>query len=466
MISMSKMDIINYLRDYAYLQERFVIRGEKSLPESFKYYMIATKQYDKLNTDYLNAMLRIYNLYLNFKIYSVTEDYYLNRDDNVNNEDLNNFVHKCKFIEKPSNMTNKRLLEVIRNTFNHGLGDNFKISKNGKNILLDIDDIRLPKQQAKGGNKEPLKMRFNLDYLNDVYALLTEKGRNVLFTYYDIPNDFNINSNDLYHELDKIKLKHYYFDKKLEETVSDRFKKLNKLNLKNNLQKIIVSNKLHKLASSINPSKKFDLTDDQKKKVISLIKKYKESYPDMFKGYTENFMYFVLNDVVPIPGLKLSMFKEQLYYLAILTDGNNLTFNQASIVVDNSINKNEKYETIKDMNEQENLNLFRHMVNGDFTQAVPYIIYIDSVISHLCEEDSINIDGIDYDRNRLRNAFAHCRWYIGDNSKLHLFDANPRNKFDLDLLEVGTIDLMSFVKWADQYVFKKQKEENKKLTYK
>ncbi|MBQ9024184.1 MAG: hypothetical protein IJ105_03065 [Bacilli bacterium] len=466
MISMDKIQIINYLRDYAYLNERFVARKEKSLIDSFYLFMRANNQIDKINDEYINTMIKTYHLYIKFKMYSITEDYFLNRDDNISNTDIDSFVHNCNFIEKPSNMTNKRLLEIIRNTFNHSLDSNLKISKNAKNIEIDIDDIRYPRQIAKGGNKEPLKMRFNINYIDDLNNLIAFKGRNILFTSFDIPEDFNINSNKLYNELSKIKFSHYYFDKKLDEEVSNKFKLLNKENLLTNEEKIDKSKKLHDLGSSINPPVKFDLTHDQKKKAELLIKQYREYNPELIEENKENVLYFILNDLIPVPGLKLHLFNEQLYYLSLLTDGNNLNFNQIIQVIGKSYSKKEEYETIMNMKDIDKLYLIRHLANGDFSQAIPYIMYIDAVINHLCDEEIITIDGKEYDKNRLRNAFTHVRWYIGENSKIHLFDANPRNIYDLDLIDVGVIDLKAFIKWADEYILSKQKEENKKLTYK
>ena len=66
---------------------------------------------------------------------------------------------------------------------------------------------------------------------------------------------------------------------------------------------------------------------------------------------------------------------------------------------------------------------------------------------------------------RLRNSLVHCRWFIGSNGIVHLYDANPQNKYDYDLKEVAHIDIRDFILWADNYLDEKLIED-KNYVYK
>ena len=134
MITMSKDLVSNYLCYYAHFQEKFIERRKMSFIDSFKWFTKANNRAELLDTNFINEMIKIYNFYVNFRMYSIEEDFFLNRDNNISNEDLDTFVHNCTFYDKPNNITNKRILEIVRNAFNHSLGSNLIVSQNCKNF--------------------------------------------------------------------------------------------------------------------------------------------------------------------------------------------------------------------------------------------------------------------------------------------------------------------------------------------
>ena len=190
--TMSKIEMIKYLRDFTIIQENYPFSNTGFVDLIYNYINQNYSNIDDINL-YASTICRVYNTYIDMKLYSIVEDYFLNRDDYINNNNLNGFIHNCNFIEKPSNITNKRILELVRNAFNHNINNSFNITKNGKYIKIDIKDARYPKQIKDGGTPEPLKMKFNIDYLYDLWNLFNEYGQNVLYLGFDIPKDFNIN---------------------------------------------------------------------------------------------------------------------------------------------------------------------------------------------------------------------------------------------------------------------------------
>lgn len=456
---MSKIELVKYLKDYAYLQERYIKRREMGYFESFKWFMYTTGRKTDNTIEYFNTMNRVYSLYTNFKMYSVTEDYFLNRDNLIDNTKIDSFIHNCNFIEKPRNISNKRILEILRNTFNHCLCDQLLFSKNAKKIAIDINDTRYPRQINKGGSPEPLKMKFDINYLFSINDLISKNGQNVLFTCFDIPDDFDITSKHLHRELKKVKFERYYFDGKLEDTKLNELKKLNTNPINSKQDEIEHNKKLNDFANTINESTKFDLMYDQKQKVIEVLDKYKEHDVPLLKWDSKYILESILNDLIPIPGLKINIFNGQLYYLALLTDKKQYSFKELVIHLGHVIKKIEKDEKLDKLSEEKQLKLFTHLVDSDFMQILPYMFYIESVINCLCDEDIITINGKDYEKFRLRNSLVHCRWFIGSNGIVHLYDANPQNKYDYDLKEVAHIDIRDFILWADNYLNEKLIED-------
>lgn len=454
MITMSKDFISNYLCYYAHLQEKFANRKNMSLLDSFKWFNKANNVDDLTNCNFINEMIRVYYFYVNFRMYSIEEDFFLNRDNNISNEDLDTFVHNCTFYDKPNNITNKRILEIIRNAFNHSLDSTLKVSKNAKNFELDIPDIRYPRQIAKGGNPERLHMRFDINYINDLNNLMSDKGRNVLYTWFDIPKNFDINSKHLYTELDKIKFLHYYFDKKLEPNIMQNFKDLNKKVLRCEGKSEDINNQIITLANSINPPKEFGLTHDQKVAAIKLIEKYRSYLDKWTKNQIDHFMFNILNNLTPVPGLKLPTLNYELWYLKLITDKEKLSFDKVLLEVIDSITDENKIEK---MLLRDKMDFCCYILTNEFQISTPYMMYIDSVITNLCDEDFIEIDGKKYETRQLRNSLVHARWYVG-NDKAYLFDGLPENKFDYDLKLIACIDLKSFIEWTNNYLTKINKE--------
>ena len=163
-------------------------------------------------------MRRVYSDYIFFKKFSIIEDFLLNRDDYLNNNELSGIETDCQIIEAPSNLTNKKIIQLIRNAFNHNNSedmDRFKISVNGRYFEIEFKDIRTSKEIENNIPPKPVKIKFNANYLSKVNNIINEKRQNQFIISFDIPNDFDFYSDNLNVELDKISVKHYHFPKKM-----------------------------------------------------------------------------------------------------------------------------------------------------------------------------------------------------------------------------------------------------------
>lgn len=452
MIAMSKYEMVTYLKDYADLNYLIMNNPNVSIKTLFDRDMKSKFKLSDDSSDYYTVMRRVFLNYCALRKFSYVEDFLLNRDNFIDDKDLDEIIPENTYSTNMSNLSKKKLLQLIRNTFNHNTSDiidRFKMSVNGKRIEIELLD-------------GPVKIKFDMTKLGEVYNNMVAHRKNSLNLGFDIPDDFDINSNDLFNELGKIKFVHYYFSNQLSRAVIDKLNKINRSSIPDADDIDKRSEAFHKISSAINPPIKYDLTDDQKNKLVSYIQHYKSSNPDFSNIDKTQLMYYILMKVIPVPGLKVPTIDNQMIYCAQFLEDDSISY-------DDIIKKIPVFINARDLSEYndidfetalifkfrklgENLNLYRDVLHGETLAGFPIITYIDAVITHCCKEKTINIDGVDYEVEKLRNSFVHGRWYLSTDKCLMMFDADPKNINDYDLEFVGRIEVGPFEQWADSYV--------------
>lgn len=471
MIAMSKETMIQYLEDYANVSYMIMKNSQVNIGRLFTEYMIGNNRYKDNTFEYYERMRRVYSAYISFKLFSFVEDFLLNKDDFLSNNDLNGLEQDCTFYTDTKGITNKKIVQLIRDAFNHNdaLGfDRFKISVNGKNFEIEFKDVRTTKEKRNNAPIKPFKAKFNLEYLFKVNTMISEKCQNALFLSFNIPDDFNIYSNDLDVELDKITFIHYYFTKKLSREEIEELRKISNVKGLTKAEMLERSYKQHEFAKNINTPIEYKLTEEQKNKIKEQICRYKINYPEFLENDVNSIMFYFLDKVIPVPMLKEKIISNQIlisngYYCDV-----NLSFNKILNRVVCAINGEEKpktydevdnfiHDTITSKSKSSQIKMFKDFLDGEFISVIPIIIYIDAVIMHCCNDQEITINGISYSKDKIRNSFAHGRWYISDKTEIVMFDAQPQNINDYNLEFVGKIDIGLFKIWADQYMKQKGK---------
>ena len=473
MVSMTKETMVQYLKDYAYIQNFAIKNRENSIYEEFIKYMILSGRNEDATRDYYDKMQRVYANYIYLKYFSFLEDFLLNKDDYLSNNDLNGLENNCTFFTNPKGISNKRIVELIRDAFNHNDDqdfEKFKMSVNGRYFQIEFKDIRTNKEIEKNIPVKPFIMKFNVEYLIRVYNVITNKRQNLLFVSFDIPEDFNIFSDDLDSELDKISFVHYYFKNKMSKEIIDRFKSFSNTKGCSNEELLEKSRQMHEYAKSLGDCTEFKLTDEQKNKIKSFIIRYKQYYPDLLNQDINFIMFYFLYKVIPIPGLKNKLIDNQIILLNYYMDWSlslEEIFNRIARIVNkekipNSYDDIDKmiHERISEKSEAFQMRLFKDMLDGEFIQVFPIIMYIDAVITHCCTDEEICIDNVTYSKRKIRNCLVHGRWYISANNEIVMFDADPRNVNDYKLEYIGKISVDSFVDWANNYMKSYGKENN------
>lgn len=458
MIAMTKFEMVRYLKDYADLQYLMMQHPDQQIGILFDRLMQSKGRFEDDTREYYDRMRRVYMNYNFMKKFSYSEDFLLNRDNYINDNDLDEIIPENTYSTNMGSISKKKLLQLIRNTFNHNDSedvDRFKMSVNGRKIEIEL---------LSG----PVRIKFDTTKLWDVYNNMIKHRRNNLNISFDIPDDFDINSENLFDELDKIKFVHYYFNGALPNSTIAQFNKLNDTRGLSSEEIGQRSEMFENLSSSISAPVKFDLTVEQKKKLESYIQRYRKQNPEFLEQDINNVMFYFLIKVIPVPLLKDWILDNQILFCERFMEDVNETQNSILKNVhgilrgnnpfnhDDSFNQ-ETFELINKRKPVDNLRFFKDLLDGEMTAGIPIITYIDSVITHCCKEETINISGIDYSVEKIRNSFAHGRWYITIDNSIMMYDADPRNVQDYNLEFVGKIDVGAFEEWADTFV-----EQNKK----
>lgn len=476
MISMSKEKMIKYLRDYASLLYMAMQNPEKRIGSLFDLYMFQEGRMQDDTREYYDTMRRVYSDYISFKKFSIIEDFLLNRDDYLNNNELSGIETDCQIIEAPPGLTNKKIVQLIRNAFNHNNSNDierFKISVNGRYFEIEFKDIRTSKEIENNMPPKPVKIKFNKNYLYKVNDIINKKRQNQFIISFNIPDGFNFYSDNLDKELDKVSIKHYHFQKKIPK---ERIEKFNELSDTKGLtyEKLLIrSDELHDFAKIISEPTTYNLTEEQKKKIISLIERYKKMYPELLEDNMYAMMYYFLEKVIPVPSFKNRMFSRQVilseWYLCDVDLSEKEILNRIGRVITETEKPKsydefdcEIHDELSKTKKSFQVGLYNDMLDGEITALIPLIMYVDSVITHYCTEDEITIDSITYSTERVRNSFVHVRWFIDENMNLIMFDADPKNINSYNLDYVGKINIESFVIWSDDYIDKKSKAKNKR----
>ncbi|MBR4351060.1 MAG: hypothetical protein IKP98_02435 [Bacilli bacterium] len=466
MVSMTKEQMISYLYDYANLQDMIFNNKNESVVKLFNEYAFKHFIYvHDTEPNYYDVMRRVYIAYNIFRYFSIIEDFLLNRDDFLSNNDLNGLEIGCQIIEAPHDLTNKRIIQLIRNAFNHNDSndvDRFKISVNGKYFEINFKDIRTQKEIDNGVKPKPVRIKFDIQYLLKVLNIISKKRQNLLYLSFDIPTDFNIYSSDLDSELDKIKFVHYYFPKKMDKSTVHKLYDLTDVKGLDDNQLIERSNETNEYARQINEPIRYDLDSSQKDKLKDMITRYlngnKPFSVDDYLGMC-GVMYYFLSKVIPVPGLKIEDLEQQILICDAYLIDTNLSLDEILNRILRVINKGAKpdyydeidceiHDTLAVKKDNFSRKLFLNCLDGEFYQVLPYMTFIDAVVTHYYNEPTIEINGEIYDREKIRNSFVHQRWYLDKDLNVCLFDADPRNINDYDLELVGKINVMGFLEWA------------------
>lgn len=459
---MSKREIAMCLHDYANIQYRAVNYANISIETIFKDYMEETGRPELANYEYFKKIVGIYRIQLALKSYSITEDFLLNRDNYLSENKLDDFVKKC-FIEPNNvNLSKKRIVQLIRNAFNHNDNDDFdkfRLSDDLKYIEINFRDIRTPKEKSNGGSEQPLKITIDLKYLDKLHKEISEKAENINYMKFDIPRDFKFKAKGLRNEIDRIKIPFYNFRKKLSEEQINKFNEMPAYTPLGDTK-----SEYEEYAKNISDTRMYEMTDLQKETLYQNIRSFTKYNMNIIHTYGKiNIITYFLMRALPLPGLMQELLINQRLYNDLFFLRYNISYNDIITRIGNVATYNEdaklysnEYDTqmheimVKNIPPLKALYLYLDC-QGGYSLGIPYIMYVDYVISTLCTDEFITIGSETYKREALRNSLVHSRWHTTVSDKIAFYDADPKNEKAIDLDFVGEISINDLYTWATEY---------------
>ena len=433
MVIMPKENICKYLKMYAVVMNKAFKEGNGSIP----IYNVYESLYNLGEEEY-NKMLDAVKTYYTMKYFSITEDYLLNRDNFLDNDKLDDMDGLYKLTQTTNQpIQNKKILVYLRNAFNHSNECNnssYNISPNGKVLEVAYEDVRTGAEINASVPKKPISIRVSADNLYKISNIMSANEKNFAYLSLDVDPSFDFNAHNLYSELDKVKFIHYYFPNNISETDLNTFKEYKNYTSLDNNQIRQFSDSLKLQAANLGYSRTFELDNIQKKKIVNDIKLYKEKWPNIFIDTIPTLYDFVLR-VFPLPGLKHQDLLCQLTLINLIRNDKGLSRDFILDGIENMIDQN------INTNCSEYLRFYKLLHDGNFTQAFPVIMYIDSYITSIYNHPTISINGKVYQTSHIRNSLVHARWFINEKNELVLYDAHPKSERDMDLSLVLCVPL-------------------------
>lgn len=456
MVSLEQDKIAQYLLDYANLNYLMLENRNQSCKSLFDHYMSSnnhTGDYEK----YYQEMINIYVLFIKMKSYCICEDYNLKNKNNFINGDKLKLSDLRKTIIKStdySDVSDKKLLQLIKDAFCHSSSDNptYSISPNGKKLEIGI---QMP---------HPITVQLRL---NDIISLIGSINDNTqTIQLYSMKWDSNVT--DLKGYLKNIIINRYHFIKKMDESIVDDIHKYSENHDHNNAIQTAESQEQCEI-------KQLELTDEQINEIIAmindLIKKdiiTKEEY----EKYLPEIISILINQKFPLPIFKSFHYNIDSYMAHYLQSISGFSYSDMYNIVTQILPDKEEIEYgFEEHYEQSfkdpyNRLLFKiYYSNHGERLFRPYMMFIEYIITnYCCKNEYIKIGKRSVLSRKLRNSLIHARWYI-DDDKIRFYDALPNIANELEYnwdVSIKFIDLFNYCVDILEQV-KKEKEEKQKI---
>ena len=450
MISIQQKDVALYLYDYSILMFMMLENPDEKPFLLFKKYLRETnRKIDNLD-EYYNRMFRVVYIFIKMKTFSIAEDYTMKQKNNfINNDDLDLSFMDSKIAGNRNALSNKKLLQKLRDGFNHSTEGNelYKISVNGKYIEFSFND------------PSPIKIKLSIDDIASLTTAIGEASRTLQHFSFDQPTGSTIKE-----YIENLKITRHYFLKKVEPSKIDDIVQYEAEEKYEDIDNVI------KTISNVT-EKEFSLTDEQIESILTNIEGLINSNImtlDEFKENLKDVIVVLLNKELPLPILKLDNYLLDSYFVRLLLPLKEFSYNDMLLIFTEGLKKLEP----NPVNQYKDIfNIHRQIVfKSYFTsviekRAYAYLLFVEYIILNFKpEEVEIIIDGHVIEYNKLRNSLVHGRWHL-EKDKIAFYDALPNVENEMDYNWSKKIDLFELYKYSAQILESKlDLGKSKKLT--
>ena len=359
---------------------------------------------------------QVYLLLVDLRTFSFLEDSFLDllKDDELNFDSIKNriFVNPAD----ARRFSNKQVIRFIRNAVAHSDSDKelFKISPNGRFVEIDLKETK------------PIPFHVKLDYrdLLGIGHMIQMKSQYRYSSYVDSKN-MQIKRIYVKDYMDPtVIFKKYAESKEDLYTYDDAYSELIKYFNENNIPHEIKTYNLH----------------DSQKLFLKRWKKNCRQYIgiEAAKHYLDSFYFTVLSSILPLPQEKLKFLIHHCDIVDAMYKCPEYTFNQFSEEVIKGVHstspENLSY-LAKAMFDKygdnfENVCDFYYALNGYYLRNETIMQLITYYYSCCCDEETITIDGKTVEKENLRDALVHGRWFDDLDSNIVYFDTRTAKNND------------------------------------
>lgn len=449
MISISQTSVALYLRDYCVLTTLMLTHTDEQPFELFKNHLISEHRSEDATEEYYQRMLNIAYMFTKMKLFSIAEDYTLkNKNNFINNDDLDLSFLDSKITGDRSAISNKKLLQMLRDGFNHSSSDNqlYKISPNCKYIEFSF--------------KRPTPITIKLertDIANLTFAI-GSAARTFQFFSFDQPTVRSIKD-----YISNLKITRHYFPKKIS---------LEKMNAVLQLQDENEHNKAIDIVKSIEHAteREITLTEEQVNRILLNIDDLINQElitPEEFREYLKDFVVILLNKELPIPILKYNHYILDSYFIGLMLPHKVFTYSQMWMIFTKGLEVDDDdnslaYEYRKNIDKYQELVFKTYYSDESEKMAYASLLFIEYILSNFKPDDKlIRIGNRTVEYQKLRNSIVHGRWHL-ERDKVVFYDALPNIENELDYNWQAKLDLSALYNYCSNILKNKLKEDKPK----
>jgi len=450
MVSLKQKDVALYLYDYSALMFLMLENPDEKPFLLFKKYLIETNRNIDNLYEYYNRMFRIVYIFIKMKSFSIAEDYTMKQKNNfINNDDLDLSFMDFKITGDRNALSNKKLLQKLRDGFNHSVEGNelYKISVNGKYIEFSFKE------------PSPIQIKLSIDDIPSLTTAIGDAAQTFQHFSFDQPTCSTIKE-----YIENLKITRHYFLKKVEPSKIDDIVQYEMEEKYDEIDTVI------KTINNVT-EKEISLTEVQVESILTNIEGLINSNVmtlDEFKEHLKDVIVVLLNKELPLPILKLDNYLIDSYFVRLLLPLKEFSYNQMLWIFIEGLKKLEpnpvnEYKDIFNIHRQ--IVFKSYFTSVDEKLAYAYLLFIEYIISNFKPaEEEITIDDQVIEYNKLRNSLVHGRWHL-EKDKIAFYDALPNVENEMDYNWSKKIDLFELYKYCAQILESKlDLGKSKKLT--
>lgn len=418
MTNIKQTQIAQCLKDYYELTTLMTAYPNAEPYLLFEMYLTKENRQKQLTNEYYQTMINIAYIFIKMKMFSIAEDYTLKQENNfINNKDLNLEFLNDKITGNKAAISNKKLLKMLRDGFNHTTEENelYKITSNGEYIEFSFK------------KPSPLTIKLNAKDITKLIDAISDTAQTFHFFTFNKPCSTTIKE-----YVENLCLKRYYFPKKVDK---EKMVQIFTLQTENKLEE--ANNIVNEIENVI--EKEIPLSKKQQKNFLENVDFL---IPEIItlKEFTENLEYItliLLNKELPIPILKQDNYLldsivigEVLPHKVISYETIYTIFTEALKTKPPTPNQINKYMYI--FNKHRELVFKTYFANKTEKDTYAMLLFAEYIITNFIpDKEFIEIDEQIIEYKKLRNSLVHSRWCIEKNN-IVFYDSKPKTESELN----------------------------------